>query len=192
MSRKKAKLIIVSAPSGAGKTTLVKHLLESINDLCFSISATSRPKRNEETDGKDYYFLTRNAFKRLIAKKAFLEWEEVYEGVFYGTLKSEVERITKEGKFVLFDVDVLGGLNIKKQYTESALSIFIQPPNLAELEKRLLLRSSDSDDSIRERVTKAAIEIEYARFFDLVINNDSLNVAKKEIVDEVQKFIANE
>lgn len=192
MVQKTGKLIVVSAPSGAGKTTLVKHLLQSINKLQFSISATSRDKRANEIDGRDYYFMSPLAFRQKIDAGEFLEWEEVYEGVFYGTLRHEVNRITTSGSNVIFDVDVVGGLNIKKQFPHDALSIFIQPPNLEELEKRLRNRSTDPEESLQKRLAKSAQELEYAIFFDVIVINDQLEQAKEEIVQLVNKFINDE
>lgn len=183
------KLLIISAPSGAGKTTLVKYLLSAIDTLRFSVSATSRPKREGETNGKDYYFLSKDDFQKKINENAFLEWEEVYEGVFYGTLYSEVERITSSGNHVVFDVDVVGGLNIKKQYGDKALSIFIQAPSVKVLADRLQKRCSDSEESIQKRIEKASQEMEYAPHFDLILVNDELGKAKEEIVEKITQFI---
>ena len=151
----KGKLIIFSAPSGSGKTTIVKHLLRKIPGLNFSVSATSREPRAGESDGKDYYFLSEAAFRNKIRNNEFLEWEEVYPGIFYGTMKSEVERIRNEGKHVVFDVDVVGGLNIKKYYGDEALAVFIRPPSVEELRKRLQTRSTEPEEKINMRVTKA-------------------------------------
>lgn len=183
------KLIIVSAPSGAGKTTLVKHLLAKDINLQFSISATSRGQRHNELHGKDYYFLSPDEFREQIKKNAFLEWEEVYEGKFYGTLKSEVERITSGGGNVIFDVDVVGGLNIKKFYGEKALAIFIQPPSVAELQKRLSGRGTDDSETIQKRVDKAAFELTFANKFDVIIVNDDLEKASQEMIKTVENFI---
>jgi guanylate kinase len=183
------KLLIISAPSGAGKTTLVKYLLSAIDTMRFSVSATSRPMREGETDGKDYYFLSKDEFQEKIKNNAFLEWEEVYEGVFYGTLYSEVERITSSGNHVVFDVDVVGGLNIKKHYGDNALSIFIQAPSIKVLTERLQKRCSDSEESIKKRIGKAAQEMEYAPYFDLILVNDELGKAKEELVEKITQFI---
>jgi len=183
------KLFIFSAPSGSGKTTIVHSLLEKKLGLEFSISATSRPKRENEIHEKDYYFLSAEDIKLKITNNEFLEWEEVYEDRFYGTLKSEVERIWSEGKHVIFDVDVVGGLNIKKSYPHKALSIFVMPPSIEELEKRLRFRSTDSDEDIRTRISKASKELEYANEFDLIIINDNLEKAILEAENAVRNFI---
>lgn len=183
------KLFIFSAPSGSGKTTIVRTLLEKDLDIEFSISATSRPKRENETDGKDYYFLSADDFKEKIDKDEFVEWEEVYENRFYGTLKSELERIWNQGKHVIFDVDVVGGLSIKKKYQDKALSIFIMPPSIEELEKRLILRSTDSIEDIETRINKAKEELNYAEKFDIIIVNDNLDNAIMESEKVVNNFI---
>ena len=184
------KLFIFSAPSGSGKTTIVKNLLEKDLGLEFSISATSRPKRENEIHEKDYYFLPVNDFKNKISNNDFLEWEEVYENRFYGTLKTEVQRIWDKGKHVIFDVDVVGGINIKKCYPEKALSIFIMPPSVEELENRLRNRSTDSDEDIKTRIAKAEHELTYSYQFDLVIVNDKLDKAIKEAEQAVRNFIS--
>lgn len=183
------KLIIFSAPSGAGKTTIVHHLLNQNLNLEFSISATSRGKRHTETDGKDYYFLTPEEFRKKIGNNEFLEWEEVYPGTFYGTLKSEVERIRKNGKHVIFDVDVVGGSNIKKFYGNEALAIFIQPPSVEELRNRLVSRSTDAPEVIEKRVAKAEYELTFAGKFDVIIINDELGKACKEAEERVKEFL---
>jgi guanylate kinase len=185
----KGKIIVFSAPSGSGKTTLVKWLLEQGLNLHFSISATSRPPRGTEVNGKDYYFLTPEEFRRKIEENAFLEWEEVYTDKFYGTLKSEVERILSEGKNVLFDVDVKGGINIKNYFGAQALSVFVQPPSIDELRKRLDFRGTDSAETIQERLDKAAYELSFAPQFDRVIVNDVLEDAKKDCYEKVQAFL---
>ena len=183
----KGKLIIFSAPSGAGKTTIVKHLLQQGFDLEFSISATSREPRHTETHGKDYYFLSGEEFLAKVGNDEFLEWEEVYEGTSYGTLKSEVERIREQGKNVVFDVDVVGGLNIKKYYGDEALAVFVQPPSVEELRTRLVGRSTDSEEKIAMRVAKAEHELSFAPQFDVVIVNDKLEDA----FVEAEKIIAD-
>jgi len=185
----KGKIIIFSAPSGSGKTTLVQWLLQQGLNLHFSISATSRPPRGTEVDGKDYYFLTPDTFRRKIAEEAFLEWEEVYTDKFYGTLKSEVDRILSEGKHVLFDVDVKGGINIKKHFGSQALSVFVQPPSIGVLHQRLQGRGTDSAEVIQERVDKAAYELTFAPQFDVVIINDVLDKAKQDCLNHVQHFL---
>tara|TARA_R110000868_G_scaffold135183_1_gene347510 strand:- start:342 stop:914 length:573 start_codon:yes stop_codon:yes gene_type:complete len=186
----KGKLIIFSAPSGSGKTTLVHHLLSKPElKLAFSVSATSREKRPNEVHGKDYYFLTPNEFRARIEKNEFLEWEEVYENQFYGTLRSEIDRIHSEGKTVLFDVDVVGGLNIKNQFGDTALAVFVQPPSVKELENRLKRRSTESDASLAKRVAKAEEELAYANRFDVIVVNDDLEEAKKKAEKLVADFI---
>lgn len=185
----KGKLIIFSAPSGAGKTTIVRHLLEKDLNLEFSISATSRGKRHTETNGKDYYFLSENEFRIKIANNEFLEWEEVYKGIFYGTLKSEVKRICQNGKNVLFDVDVVGGCNIKKFYGDQALAVFVQPPSVEELRNRLVLRSTDALEVIQKRVAKAEYELTFAPQFDCIIVNDLLDKALEEAEKCIREFI---
>jgi len=183
------KLIIISAPSGSGKTTIVKHILGLSLNLKFSVSACSRKPRVNETDGKDYYFLTPDEFRVKIDHGEFVEWEEVYEGCFYGTLKSEVERIWNSGNHVIFDVDVKGGLNIKKQFPDNSLALFIQPPSVAELEERLRIRSTDSDAIIKTRVKKAEYELSFAPEFDKIIVNDNLDLALSETEKTIKEFI---
>jgi len=168
------KAIIFSAPSGAGKTTIVKHLLELDMGLEFSISACSRPPREQEVDGRDYYFMSVADFRKHIEQDDFLEWEEVYRDHYYGTLKSELDRIWGQQKHVVFDVDVIGGMNLKEYFGQNALAVFVQPPSLQELEKRLRDRSTDTDDKIRERMVKAAGEMEYSARFDVILVNDHL------------------
>ncbi len=170
----KGKAIIFSAPSGAGKTTIVKHLLELDMGLEFSISACSRPPRKNEVNGRDYYFMSVAEFREHIEQDDFLEWEEVYPDHFYGTLKSELHRIWSQQKHVVFDVDVVGGLNLKRYLGQNALAVFIQPPSIKELEKRLRDRSTDTDEKIRDRMAKAASEMKYSAWFDLILVNDHL------------------
>lgn len=183
------KLIIFSAPSGAGKTTIVKHLLQQNLGLEFSISATSRGMRHTETDGKDYYFLSSDEFRKKIENNEFLEWEEVYAGTYYGTLKSEVERIRNNGKHVIFDVDVIGGCNIKKYYGDEALAIFVQPPSVEELQNRLVCRSTDAPEVIEKRVAKAEYELTFANKFDVIVVNDELDKACMKAEQLVLEFI---
>ena len=183
------KLIVISAPSGAGKTSIVHFLLEKMEPLSFSVSACSRAKRENETDGTDYHFLGVEGFKSKISEDAFLEWEEVYENQYYGTLKSEVERIWKEDKTVIFDIDVVGGLNIKKQYPSECLSIFIMPPSLKALEERLQKRGSESTQSLEKRLAKAKGEIARSGEFDKVILNDDFDMACKETKQLIQTYI---
>lgn len=184
------KLIIISAPSGAGKTSIVKKVLHEIPSLAFSISATNRPKRENEKEGRDYYFLSSELFMQKIEENAFLEWQEVYAGRFYGTLKSEVERIWAEGKDVIFDIDVLGGLNLKRQFEERALSIFIKPPSTEELMQRLSSRGTESVESLKERYTKAEFELSFENQFDVAVINDDLQHAQQEVIYLVKNFIA--
>ncbi len=168
------KVMVFSAPSGAGKTTIVTHLLKAFNKLEFSVSATSRAPRGQEVDGKDYYFLSVKEFKKRIKNNEFVEYEEVYPGSFYGTLKSEVERIWAKGNVIMFDVDVKGGVSIKRIFGEKAFTVFIMPPSLEVMEKRLRARGTDSEDAIKTRVAKAAEEMTYAAKFDAVLVNDVL------------------
>ena len=187
---KKGKLIVFSAPSGSGKTTIVRHLLEiDYLNLEFSISATSREKRGEEKEGKDYYYLSTKEFKNKIKNDEFLEWEEVYRDNFYGTLKSEIERIWALGKHVIFDIDVVGGLRIKKKYPKETLAVFVKPPSVDELKIRLKKRKTESDDKINMRIAKASIELATAPQFDKVIKNHDLGVALKEAEGLVSDFV---
>lgn len=183
------KLIVISAPSGSGKTSIVKHLLQNMDALSFSVSACSREKRENETDGKDYHFLGVEGFKKKIKEVAFLEWEEVYENQFYGTLKSELQRVWNEGKAVIFDVDVIGGLNIKKQYPKECLSLFIMPPSVDVLRKRLSGRGSESEEKLEMRLAKAEQEISKNLQFDKVILNDDFKLACEETMQAVANFI---
>ncbi len=186
----KGKLIVFSAPSGSGKTTLVRHLLQQPElNLAFSISAASRKKRCGEKNGKDYYFISSKDFREKIKKKAFVEWEEVYKDNYYGTLKSELERLWNDGKNIIFDIDVIGGLNIKKQYPEQTLAVFVQPPSIDELKKRLRGRKTETKEKIRMRIAKAEEELQYAKDFDVAILNDELEKAQKEAYKVVKKFI---
>lgn len=184
-----SKLIIFSAPSGAGKSTIVRHLLTQDLNLQFSISATSRLPRGEEKDGVEYFFLTPQEFKKRIAHGDFLEYEEVYPDRFYGTLKSEVDRILAEGKNVVFDIDCIGGLNVKKIYGDRALSIFVMPPSVQELRNRLEKRGTDKPEVIERRLAKAEYEMSFAPQFDAVVNNDDFDKAKQEVYNLIKKFI---
>lgn len=187
------KLIVFSAPSGSGKTTIVRHLLKQQElKLDFSISATSREARGNEVDGQDYYFLSLKDFKQKIKNDEFLEWEEVYRDNFYGTLKSEVERIWKKGKHVIFDIDVVGGLDIKNIYPESTLAVFVKPPSIEELKIRLKKRKTESDDKISMRVAKASIELATAPQFDFIIENNHLGTALKEAYNLVSNYVGAE
>lgn len=186
----KGKLIVFSAPSGSGKTTIVKHLLEHENlNLEFSISAATRQARGEEENGKDYYFMSLEQFKHHIKNEDFVEWEEVYRDNFYGTLKSEVERIWAKGKNVIFDIDVAGGLRIKSKFPEETLAVFVKPPSVDELKRRLKERSTESDDKINMRIAKAHVELATAPQFDNIIKNYDLATAKQEAYELVQNFV---
>lgn len=183
------KCIIFSAPSGAGKTTIVHHLLSEELGLEFSVSACSREPRMNEVDGLDYHFLGLEGFKKNIEEDAFVEWEEVYTNNFYGTLKSEMERIWSQGKTVIFDVDVIGGLNLKKKFQDNAFAVFVQPPSYEELEKRLRGRSTETEDKINQRMDKANKELAFSPEFDVVLVNDDLEVACNEAKELVTKFL---
>lgn len=186
---RKGKLLIFSAPSGSGKTTLVKYILDQIQGLTFSISATSRPPRAGEEDGKDYYFLTPNQFRKKITENAFLEFEEVYPDVFYGTLFDQIASKRAAGNHVVFDVDVVGGLNIKKHFGEDALAIFIKAPSLDVLAERLNKRGTDSSESIQKRIEKAEWEMGFANRFDVVLINDQLEKAQHELKSIITEFL---
>ncbi|TWR28315.1 guanylate kinase [Mucilaginibacter achroorhodeus] len=186
---KEGKLIIFSAPSGAGKTTIVHHLLGKIPELEFSISATTRAPRGDEKDGSDYYFISKEEFLHRIAKKQFVEFEEVYSGTFYGTLRTEIERIWSTGKTVIFDIDVEGGMHLKRKYADQALAIFVQPPSLEVLIERLTGRGTDSPEKLQERFAKAEKELNYAPQFDIILKNYDLQTACKEAEELVTKFI---
>lgn len=183
------KLVIISAPSGAGKTTIVRHLLASGLNLAFSVSATTRAPRGTEADGLDYFFMSVPEFRKRIENNEFVEWEEVYKDLLYGTLKSEIERIWAKGNHVLFDVDVNGGLTLKKIFREKAIAIFIMPPSVEELENRLKDRGTDSEEKIRMRVDKAVEELKPADQFDDILINDDLDIAKAEAVRIVSAFL---
>ncbi len=185
----RGKLIIFSAPSGSGKSTLINYLMQQEMPLSFSVSATSRAPRGNEQNGKEYYFLTADEFRSRIAADEFLEYEEVYPGKFYGTLKSEVERLRDAGRHVLFDVDVVGGVNIKRFYGSEALSIFIQPPSVEVLRERLIGRATDAPDVIATRVAKAEQELTYAPQFDCIVVNDILEEAQARVLSLVEEFI---
>lgn len=187
---KKGKLIVFSAPSGAGKSTIVNHLLAQEDlPLAFSISATSRKPRKGEIDGNHYYFISTDEFKTKIKNGDFLEWEEVYDGLFYGTLKSEVDRIQAAGKYVIFDIDVVGGLNIKNQFPEQTLAVFVSPPSIAELENRLRKRNTESEEKINMRIAKAEKEMAFASQFDYIVENHHLDTALAEAYSVVKNFI---
>lgn len=188
----KGKCIIFSAPSGAGKTTIVHALLGKDLGLEFSVSACSRDPRPNEVHGEDYYFLGVEGFKEKINEDAFIEWEEVYSNNFYGTLRSEIERIWSQGKTVIFDVDVIGGLSLKRLFLDDAFAVFVQPPSYEELEKRLRGRSTESEDKIAQRMGKARKELSFAKEFDMVLINDNLNQAIETAAEKVREFIAGE
>ena len=184
------KVIIFSAPSGSGKTTIVRRLLNVYKNFEFSVSATSRAPRGQEVDGVDYYFLTEEEFLRRIEQDAFVEWEAVYAGTHYGTLKSEIDRIWSKGNIIVFDVDVVGGVNLKRIFGDKACSIFIMPPSVEELERRLIGRGTDAPEVIAKRVGKAAMEIERAPEFDHIVVNDDLEVAVAQTQSIIDRFIA--
>jgi guanylate kinase len=184
-----SKLIIVTAPSGAGKTTIVHHLLKTFDTLAFSVSATNRARRAHETDKVDYYFLPTNEFRRLVTEGAFLECEEVYEGQFYGTLRSECERLWALGKCIVFDVDVKGALNIKRAYPNDSLAIFIQPPSKDVLFERLKNRKTETPESLKKRIARATEELTFSDKFDAIIVNDKLQQAFEEAEELVETFL---
>ena len=184
------KLIIFSAPSGSGKTTIVRHLLAKYNNLGFSISACTRDRRGRnEVDGKDYYFLTPEDFKARIDNKEFVEWEEVYPGGYYGTLKSEIERLWASGKHVLFDVDVKGGLKLKEYFQERALAIFVKAPSEEAIKERLMARGTETEDSLSKRLFKVKFEMSFQNRFDVILLNDSLETALEKAEELVENFI---
>lgn len=190
MSATKNKIIIITAPSGSGKTSVVRHLLGQMPDqLAFSVSAATRKPRGHEKDKEDYYFISVEEFEERIQNNEFVEWEMVYEGKYYGTLKSELERIWQQGKTPLLDVDVKGGVHIQQQYPNSSLSLFIEPPSIAELERRLRGRGTESDSSIKYRVSKASYEMTFKEKFDKVVINNDLQKACKEAEQIVRKFL---
>lgn len=189
MSMKKDKIIIFSAPSGSGKSTLINYMMSKMDVFEFSISATSRAPRGTEQNGVEYYFLTPEEFKQKIANDEFLEYEEVYTDKFYGTLKSEVERIVNAGKVALFDVDVKGGVNIKKFYGDRALSVFIQPPSIEALRERLIGRATDAPEVIEKRIERASFELTFADKFDKIVVNDDLEKAKEDIEKVILEYL---
>ena len=187
--QKTGKVLIFSAPSGSGKSTIVNHILGLHPEIEFSVSATSRPPRGQEQDGVEYYFLSVEEFRRRIEADQFVEYEQVYEGRYYGTLKSEVERIWAKGHVIIFDVDVKGGVNLKKYFGDKALSVFIQAPSVEELRRRLIFRNTDAPEAIEERIAKAAEEMTYAPKFDVVLINDNLDKAYAEAEKMVDDFL---
>lgn len=188
MDKKTNKLIIFSAPSGSGKTTIVKHLLQKYSDkIAFSISASTRSPREGEIDGKDYYFISKDEFMHRIAQHQFVEFEEVYSGTYYGTLRSEIERIWSEGKQVIFDLDVEGGLRLKKKFGDQALSVFVHPGSVENIEKRLRYRATETEEKLKQRIDKASIELAYSDKFDVVLVNENLTQA----LEEAEKLLLN-
>ena len=185
---KNPKVIIFSAPSGSGKSTIINRLIEQFPQMEFSISATSRQPRGEEQHGKEYYFISRDEFEQHINNKDFIEYEQVYEGLYYGTLKSEIERIQSAGRTIVFDIDVKGGLNLKKIFKDEALSLFIAPPSIEELSRRLHGRGDTSEEMIEKRLAKAEIEMADAPYFDKIIINDDLSKAKEELDREIANW----
>ncbi len=182
-------ILIFSAPSGSGKSTLVQYLLDTRQDIELSISATTRAPRGQEQDGREYYFITPERFKQLIKEDAFVEWQQVYKGTYYGTLRSEIERIENAGHHVVFDIDVKGGINVKRMFGDRALAIFISPPSIEALRERLTKRGTDSPEKIEERLAKAEIEMADAPLFDTILVNDDLATTKKELDKELAKFL---
>jgi len=188
-SDKEGKLIILVAPSGSGKTTIARKLLDDYSKIRFSVSATTRPPRESEENGKDYYFLSREEFNRKIEEHEFLEWEEFYNGSRYGTLRSEVDKLIESGYFPLLDIEVKGALNVKRQYGAKSVAIFIRPPSLEELKKRLVKRGSENNASLETRLERAEKELTYANKFDFVVINDDLDTAYKQVTTIVESFI---
>lgn len=184
----RGKVLIFSAPSGAGKSTVVRHLMSKYNFLGFSVSATSRAPRGDEKHGKEYFFYTADDFRKMIKKDLLVEYEEVYSGFYYGTLKSEVKRIFDEGKIAVFDIDVKGGINLKKLYGKNALSVFIMPPSIEALRERLVSRGTETDESVKRRVSKAQEEMTYSHLFDKIIINDNLERCLEEAESIVEQF----
>ena len=182
-------IIIFSAPSGSGKSTLVQHLLDTRQDMELSISATTRAPRGKEQDGREYYFISRDKFESLIGEDAFIEWQQVYKGTYYGTLRSEIERIESAGHHVVFDIDVKGGINVKRMFGDKARAIFIAPPSIEALRERLTKRGTDSPEKIEERLAKAETEMADAPLFDTILVNDNLNEAKRALDKEIASFI---
>jgi guanylate kinase len=186
------KLLIITAPSGAGKTTIMRHLLDRFDRLAFSISATTRNRRPHEVDGRDYYFISIDQFKQKIVEDAFVEWQEVYENQYYGTLKTEVERLWAQDKAIVFDIDVKGALNLKNAYPQQSLSIFVKPPSREALLERLSARRTETDESLRKRLARADEELAYENKFDIVIVNDILDNALQEAEKIVQDFLSEQ
>lgn len=187
-----SKLLLFAAPSGAGKTTIVHHLLEKYDELAFSVSATTRERRPHEVDGEDYYFLSRERFQELIRKDGFVEWEEVYSGLFYGTLRSELQRLWAAGKHIVFDIDVKGALNIKKAYPDETLAIFVKPPSLEALSNRLRQRGTEDEANLKKRMDRAAAELAYESKFDRVLINDELDKALSDAEALIENVLQND
>lgn len=185
------KVVLFSAPSGSGKTTIIHKLLTRFDCFEFSISATSRQRRGTEQDGVDYYYLSYDEFMRRVSNGEFVEWEEVYEGICYGTLKSELTRIWNNGRYIIFDVDVKGGMNLKRYFGDDALSLFVMPPSMAVLEQRLRSRGTDTEESIKKRLSRAKEELKLASQFDYVVLNDDLDTAVEDAIHAVKEFIAD-
>jgi len=183
------KIILFCGPSGSGKTTISQYLLKNNSNLCFSVSATTRERRDNEKDGEDYYFTSKQEFQKKITNNEFIEWEEVYQGIFYGTLKTEIERIWKMNKSAIFDVDVMGGLNIKKQYQDKALAVFVMPPSIETLRERLVARKSETPDSLEKRIAKATTEMGYANQFERQIINDDLDESCRNAQEMLDEFL---
>ncbi len=183
------KLIIVTAPSGAGKTTVVRHLLDTFDSLAFSVSATTRSKRENEVEGRDYYFMDAGKFRALIKENAFLEWEEVYENQYYGTLKQEAERLWAAGKHIIFDIDVQGALHLKTIFPDRTLTVFVKPPQKEALVERLTKRKSESEESLQKRITKAEFELTFEEKFDIVLVNDDLTTTFREAEWIINKYV---
>lgn len=184
-----SKLVIFTAPSGAGKTTIVRHLLKTMPEMAFSISATTRARRENEVEGKDYYYIGVEAFKKLIAEDAFAEWQEVYPNQFYGTLRREMERIWAEGKHIVFDIDVKGAVNLKLAYPEQSLAVFVKPPSKEALFERLRQRKTENEESLRKRLAKAEEELTFENKFDHILVNDVLETALEEAQNVVRRFL---
>lgn len=183
-------ILIFSAPSGSGKSTLVSYLLSQRGDLEFSVSCTTRPPRGKEQDGREYYFISNEEFERLIREDAFVEYENVYAGTSYGTLKSEIQRIERKGRHAVFDVDVMGGMNLKRIFGDRALSVFVAPPSIDELRRRLVARATDAPEKIEERIQKAEEELRQQKNFDIVIVNDNLEKAQQELLEKTNQFLS--
>ncbi|MDQ6762184.1 MAG: guanylate kinase [Bacteroidota bacterium] len=192
MSKHYNKIILVTAPSGAGKTSIIRHLMKKFPQMAFSVSATTRKPRENEKDGKDYYFISEKEFKEKIHQKEFLEWEMVYEGKYYGTLKEEIERIWAQNKVPVLDIDVQGAIHVQQQYPVNTFSVFIQPPSVAELKSRLLMRGSETEESLQARVNKSAFEMTFKSYFENVVINNDFDEACKQAEKIVSTFLNNE